>query len=185
MIGIYAALMISFLLVVLLLCVWRGKAQAAQQLPPKSELTPREEGGEPEACPPEIVSRIFSGDDWHFVEGVRSPLVKKLFRRERKAVALIWVQETSAGIRRVMREHLESARRSHDLEIASEAKIFLQYAQLQSACGVLFACIELAGPQRLRGFAIYTDALARRIADAQLTLRAVSVHHEIHGADSP
>jgi hypothetical protein len=185
MIGIYAALLISFLLLVLLLSVWRGKAQAAQQLPSNFELTPGEEGGEPEACPPEIVSRIFSGDDWHFVEGVRSPLVKKLFRRERKAVALIWVQETSAGIRRVMREHLESARRSQDLEIASEAKIFLLYAQLQFACGVLFACVELAGPQRLRGLAIYTDALARRIAGARLTLRAAGAHHEIHRADSP
>jgi len=80
---------------------------------------------------------------------------------------------------------LESARRSQDLEIASEAKIFLLYAQLQFACGVLFACVELAGPQRLRGLAIYTDALARRIAGARLTLRAAGAHHEIHRADSP
>jgi hypothetical protein len=184
MTGIYIALVIAFLLLALLLIVWRSTSQATRELRPDSDLGSGHTGQELEICPPEFVAQIFSPDDWHFVEGVESPLVAQLFRRERKAVALLWVQQTLAGIAQIMREHVEAARGSHDVEFASEAKIFLQHAQLQFACGILYLCIELAGPQGLRGVAVYTDALSRRIAEAGQSLKAATSEREIQSAGS-
>ena len=65
----------------------------------------QEPGESVEICPPEIVSQIFSADDLKFVGGFESPSLERLFRRERTAVALHWVQETSAIISRIMRRH--------------------------------------------------------------------------------
>jgi hypothetical protein len=64
-----------------------------------------------------------------------------------------------------MQRHVEASRQSKDIEFTTEARIFLQYAQLRAACGLLFLGIGLAGPQRLRGMALHTDGLTQRIGD--------------------
>jgi hypothetical protein len=135
-----------------------------------------------EACPPEIVSRIFSGEDLAFVWRLDVPELKRLFRRERNAVALCWVWRTSEAVRRIMRRHLEASRMSEDLEFAVEVRIFLQYAQLQVICGVLFLLIGLAGPQRLRGMALYTERLTQSIGDVVREFETGTRAREMNGA---
>jgi hypothetical protein len=118
-----------------------------------------------EACSPEIVSQIFSSADSKFVSGLKSPGLENLFRRERTAVALHWVQETSRFISKIMRRHLEASRRSADLEIAVEARILVQYTRLKLNCGLLFVLIGLLGPQRLAGTAWYAERFTQRIGE--------------------
>ena len=95
----------------LLIWIWIRADATSRELP----LAPDEwlpGGGEDaEACLPEFVSRIFSGDDLAFVWRLDSPELKSQFRRERHAVALLWVQQTSAAVRRIMRRHLDASRR--------------------------------------------------------------------------
>ncbi len=167
---------------VLLLLIWIRADATSRELP--LALDGRLLGGseDVEACPLEFVSRIFSGDDLAFVWRLDSPELKKQFRRERNAVALIWVQQTSAAVRRIMRDHLEASRASQDLEFAVEVRVFLQYAQLRVICGVLFLLVGLAGPQRLRGMALYTHRLTQSIGGVLREFEAGAQAREISGA---
>src|SRR5260370_40607570 len=91
-------------------------------------------------------SKIFPQDDWPYVRGMKSTGLEKLFRKERKSVALVWGRQTSSGIRRIMREHAAAARQSSNLEPPTELKIFIQFAALLMTCEAMRAGIHVAGP---------------------------------------
>jgi hypothetical protein len=137
-----------------------------------------------EVCPPETVEQIFSDADLEFILRMKSPQLERLFRRERNAVAHLWVQQTSTAISQVMRQHLETSRQSHDLEFSTEAGIFLRYAELKLICGVLSVSIELLGPQKIRGLAVYADRLTQSIGKVQRALAAATQTREMGGAES-
>jgi hypothetical protein len=170
--GVSAALFVAVLLLFLIL-VWvrANLGQRAGLSNWDSALTGESEVADP--CSPEFVSRIFESEDLKFISRFESPQLQKFFRRERSAVALLWVQETTAAIRGIMRQHLEASRRSKDLHFATEVKIFAQYAQLRFLCGVLFVSIGLVGPQKLCGVALYAQELTQQLGHAQLELDSV------------
>jgi len=120
-----------------------------------------------EGCPSEFVDCIFSPVDWRYVHGMKSPDMEKLFRKERKTVALVWVRQTSFAIHRIMREHAAIARQSSNLEPATELKIFMQFAALLVTYGAIRVGIDLAGPMRIGGLARYAHNLARQVAQAE------------------
>jgi len=163
-IGMTGALLAAAALV-LLLVAWARADKALRDLPSGSQewLFNLEEDADTSACPPEFVSQIFSSDDQAYVLGLDSRELARQFRHERDGVALLWVQQTSAAVRRIMRRHVEASRRSQDIEIITEARILLQYAQLRAACALLFVGIGLAGAQDVRGMALYTSGLTQRI----------------------
>jgi hypothetical protein len=120
-----------------------------------------------EACPAEFASYIFSPADWRYVRAMKSPDIEKLFRRERRTVALVWVRQTSSAIRQIMREHAAVARQSRNLNVVTELTIFVQFAALLTICGAIRLGIDLAGPMRLAGLAGYAQKLVQRIAKAE------------------
>jgi len=142
----------------------------------------QEQGESVEACSPEIVSQIFSAADAEFISGLESPGLENLFRRERTAVALHWVQETSAFISKIMRRHLEASRMSADLEIGVEARILLQYIWLKLNCGLLFVLIGLLGLQRLAGTAWYAERFTQRIGEGLAEFKLAAHLGEPDGA---
>jgi hypothetical protein len=164
--------------------VWLRAAASMRDLPLDLEASTLLEEGLGEACPPEFVSKIFSDEDQQFVSGMHSPQLEKLFRRERNGVAMVWVRQTSALIRKIMRQHLQASRRSQDLQFSTEARLFLQYAQVRFLCAFLFVSIELLGPQKLRGAALYVHELAQRIGRAQEALHAAAQQRGIHSVGS-
>jgi hypothetical protein len=170
------------LLLVLLAWVW---AEASSK-DSRSDwgAADQEQGKSVEACSPEIVSQLFSAADSKFISGLESPGLENLFRRERTAVALHWVQETSAFISRIMRRHLEASRLSADLEIAVEARIFLQYARLKLYCGTLFVLIGLLGPQRLAGTALYAERFIQRVGEGLVEFQLAARLREPDGSES-
>ncbi len=184
MIGVPTAILLGILLLLLLLLLAARGSTAARELSSAPDLPLLDDEAGLDACPAEFVARIFSSDDWEFVSGIRSRQLQGLFRRERKLVALVWVDQTSKAIRRVMREHTEATRQSHDLHFATETKLALQYAELMFICGVLFLAIQAAGPQRVRGLALYAGTLSQRLAQAQQNFKTVTTGREFHGAGS-
>jgi hypothetical protein len=176
-------MLLGILLLLLLLLLAARGSTAARELGSAPDLPLLDEAGL-DACPAEFVARIFSSDDWEFVSGTRSRQLQGLFRRERKLVALVWVDQTSKSIRRIMREHTEATRQSHDLHFATETKLALQYAELMLICGMLFLAIQAAGPQRVRGLALYAGTLSQRLAQAQQNFKTVTTGREFHGAGS-
>lgn len=157
---------VSIAFVLLLLMVLLGAKQMLSQRELQDGFDALD-GDAVEPCPREFAERIFARSDWEFVSKLKSRGIENFFQRERKSVALLWVQQTASRIRRVMREHGKAVRSSRDLEFATEVKLFWRYSELMLVCGVLFISIYLAGPMRLRGLAIYAQALSQRIAEAQ------------------
>jgi hypothetical protein len=137
-----------------------------------------------EVCPPEFVSQIFSGQDLAFISQLESPELKSQFLCERCAVALFWVKQTTAAIRRIMRHHLQASRVSEDIEFSTEARIFLQYAQVRLICGALFLLIGLLGPQRLRGMALQANRLTQRIGSTLSEIESGTRTGQMDGARS-
>jgi hypothetical protein len=183
-IGISTAVLLgSVLLVLLLLLAARGSA-AAREIASRLDvpLVDDEDGLDP--CPPEFVTRIFAPDDWEFVRDTKSRELQRLFRRERKQVALVWVHQTAAAIRRIMREHTEITRQNRDLHFATETKLVLLYGELMLICGLLFLAIQSAGPERVGGLAVYADTLSQRLAQAQQDFKVVTTGQGFHGVPS-
>jgi hypothetical protein len=177
-IGLESSLIIGALLILLSILVWRKALLSARELPPQGNLLLGDEQIQLEPCPLEVVSKIFSSDDRAFVLSMQCAALRKLLAAERKSLALLWVQQTSEEIRRIMREHLEFARRSADLEFATEIKLFFHYAELRLVCGFLLISIELAGPFWLRGLALYAGKLSQRVGQTHDGLLAATQAHE-------
>jgi hypothetical protein len=83
-----------------------------------------------------------------------------------------------------MRRHLEASRMSADLEIAVEARIFLQYARLKLYCGILFVLIGSLGPQRLAGTALYAERFIQRLGEGLAEFQLGAELREPHGSES-
>ena len=164
MIGTTAALLAAAALV-LFLIAWIRADKALRDLPFgwEESLSGLEEGAELSACPPEFVSQIFSNGDLAYVERLDSRELERQFHHERNGVALLWVRQTAAAVQRIMRRHVEASRRSRDIDFLTEARIFLQYAQLRGACALMFVGVGLVGAQKVRGVALHVDRLTQRI----------------------
>jgi hypothetical protein len=182
-IGVPAALLIGIVLLLSLLFWAMRNTAGDRELSARSDVG-LEDGAELAPCPPEFVARIFESGDWKFVSNTKSLQLERLFRRERKLVALLWVQQTSSGIARIMREHKEASRESRDLNFATETKLVFLYAELKLICGLLSLAIRSAGPLRVRGLAVYADSLSQRLAQAQQDFRTATTGREYHGAGS-
>ena len=183
MIGLTGALLAAAALVLLLLA-WARADKAMRDLPSGSEewLSGLQGNADIGVCPPEFVSQIFSSDDQAYVFGLNSRDLERQFRHERDGVALLWVQQTSAAAQRIIRRHVEASRRSQDIEIMTETRVLLQYAQLRAACALLFVGIGLAGAQEVRSVALYTDGLTQRIGQVLREFDAGLRAREMKGA---
>lgn len=160
----------------LMLLAMKGVAMAREVSSSSNDFL--EDGTDIPLCPPEFISRVFSPEDANFVSGTRSNQLVKLFRRERKAVALVWVRQVSASIQRIISDHTRMARASEGLEFFTELKLFLTYAELMLFCGVLFVAIQSAGPGWLGRMALYVDAHSQRLASAHQSFRAATMPQE-------
>jgi hypothetical protein len=165
---------------VFVLVLWRKASIASQDTSLEFDLLT----GSSESCRQEFVSRIFSSDDWNFIDVTESKFLRRLFHRERKAVALLWVRQTSAGIRQILREHTLHVRHSENLKFQTELAIFLRYTQLRALCGLLFVAIALAGPIWVRGLALRADLLFQRFAKVRDSLHAASETQQLRHVDS-
>ena len=184
MIAVPAALMIAILLLLFLLLLAIRGVFAAREVSSHPNVALPGDVPELSLCAAEFASRIFSHDDLEFVLATKSPRLKKLFDRERKEVALVWVRQTSAAIRQIMREHAVAARENKDLEFTTEARLLVLYVQLMVVCSVLFLVIQSTGPLWLRGLAMYADSLSQRIAWTQRAFGKGAMTHKIHGVGS-
>jgi len=127
---------------------------------------------------PELVLRIFSGEDREFVLQMRSPRLQRMYKEERRRVALQWVRKTSREVRMIMRTHRLISRLSRNLDAAAEAKLLWQYLELRLICALLVLFIETVGPHALHDLASYAGELSqligRTLPDAAAANRVAS-----------
>jgi hypothetical protein len=139
------------------------------------------DGDELQLCPGEFVAALFRHEDWEFVSQFDSEPLKALFLAERKSLAIAWVRATAVFTRRIMREHVLTSRRSSDLEIGTEVRIYSQYVALQAACVILHLSIELMGPVRWGSLSQRVYRLSERISEAHSALQAANLVRELQG----
>ncbi len=166
----FLGLIAGVLLVVTLMAVATKGWMGVRQLPDPA-LGPGE-GEVTEPCPKKFVSRVFCRADWEFVHGLKSPGVERLFAHERKKVALVWVRQTSALIRKAVREHADAARQSKNLDFLREINILAQFLMLILSCRILSIAIHIAGPVRLSGLAQFAQKLSQQVTRLQGSLQA-------------
>jgi hypothetical protein len=164
--SLIAGVALLLLLVAVVLKGWLAAREFEEPTRTPSELE------EMETCPEGFASRIFSRADWEFVRGLNAGRIERLFKRERKRVALVWVRQTSAMIRNVMREHAGAARQSHNLEFATEVRIQSQFLTLMAVCGILSVAIQIAGPLWLGGLADFAQRLSQQVTTMHEAFRA-------------
>ena len=164
--GLIAAVVLLLLLMAVAIKGWLASRELQETAVAPSEL----DGLEP--CPEEFVSRVFSRGDWEFVHGLKVTSIERLFERERKKVALIWVRQTSAMIRKAIREHAEAARQSKNLEFSTEINILTQFLTLMALCGILSLAVRMAGPLWLGGLAHFAQRLSQQVGNLQGAFQA-------------
>jgi hypothetical protein len=165
MIGISFFIVAAFLLFLLLLFLGLEEESADEV---RSRTGDQSRHGRSETiCPREVTHSIFSQEDLEFVRHLGSPRLLRIFREERKGVALHWVRRTSHEIRMIMQEHARSARLSQNLNAAAEAKLFFQYTLLRLTCKLLMIFIRFITPPVLHGIGVYLSKLYDQIGHAQ------------------
>jgi hypothetical protein len=167
MIGLISALTVGLLLLTALVVFALKQGSTARDNLSISEFPgdPRQ-SGKFEACPPELIARVFSREDWEFISQTHSPFLERLFLQERKRVALVWVRQTSRDIRQVMRNHTEAAKGAADIRLRTEISLFLLYLELRLMCETLSLLIATVGPPRLGSIASYVYGLSQQISYA-------------------
>ena len=167
MIGLISALTVGLLLITALVVFALRQAATARDIHAISEFPgDPKDSADFELCPPELVARVFSREDWQLISQTHSPYLERLFFQERKRVALLWVQQTSRGIRQVMRNHTEAAKRAPDIRFSTELSLFLMYIGLRLMCVTLSLLITTVGPPRLGRIASSVQGLSRQISYA-------------------
>jgi hypothetical protein len=89
---------------------------------------------------------IFSERDWSFIQSQHCPALEALFREERKAIAALWLSDTSARISEIRKDHLQKSRVAQDLSPAKEFALLLRFVYLSAGCRLGILLVHLAGP---------------------------------------
>lgn len=121
---------------------------------------------------------IFSSDDQQFILAEASQQLTALFRRERKRLALRWIERQKCASAGIMRRHREETRSAADLKPSSELALFFRYGKLRFMFEVLAVSVWLVGPEGLRGLAERSNAVLQGIQNVRAlgrSKRSVSV----------
>jgi hypothetical protein len=148
---------IAVLLLGLLFSLGAGRESGEASSEEILEESRSRRAGEPDATA--CARRIFSPQDWEFVDGLKEPHLQRLYRTERARVAEEWVRETSEEVRKIMRRHRLAARQSQNLEVRGEVKLLVHYVELRLVCGVLICMIRTFGPHSAREVAAFGGQL--------------------------
>jgi hypothetical protein len=114
--------------------------------------------------PEELVHRIFSRDDFHYMVSLPVPKpVRDLFIAERKKVALSWVSQVRCQISNLKRFHVSAARSYAQLGLRTELELACHFAALLVACRALRCAIYVGGPYAAPRMVGATAAAASKI----------------------
>ncbi len=97
--------------------------------------------------PPQLVDRFFAEGDFEYVAFVAPGPVNALFRRERKKIALAWIDQVRRHIRSLRRFHLGAARFYARMGFRSEVALAMDFTNLLIACRALQVLVYFGGPR--------------------------------------
>ena len=119
----------------------------------------------------EVGARIFSSKDFGFVARETQRQFALRFREERTVLALAWLRQLRAKVRRLMRDHRRAARSNRDLKPTEELKLVFEAFLFQLTSGILSWIVWGYGPlhaTRLLRWSLELAGKLRRISEEVL-----------------
>lgn len=115
--------------------------------------------------PPELVGRIFAREDFEYVANHTPKHVQEMFRKERKRIALAWVDQVRSEVVSLRRFHLGAARFYAKLNFKTEMALAFDFAALLLTCRALQAFLYVRGPYAAPRMVEATAAATARLCD--------------------
>jgi hypothetical protein len=108
----------------------------------------------------ELGARIFSSEDFDFMESEASGEFQSRFREERVALALAWLVQLRGEVNRLMRMHAKVARLSPNLRPIEELKLAAEYCLFHLSNWILYSAVCVRGPVAAANLVAYSIRLA-------------------------
>lgn len=112
----------------------------------------------------ELAERLFGPEDWNFVLEQRSERAKRIFLRQRTALALGWIDAMRVLATGLMRRHRLAARSNAQLDPTVEFRLACEYFGFQFLCGSVALAVRLHGPVGLSGVVRRFGGLFERLS---------------------
>lgn len=116
--------------------------------------------------PGALINRVIAPDDFQFIASSTSPAVRSAFVKERKKLALLWVQQVRAQVLGLRRFHFAHSRFYSRLSFRTELGLAFAFSFLLAECRLLQAVIFLRGPYPFPQLVGRTVSAAWRICTA-------------------
>jgi hypothetical protein len=116
-----------------------------------------------EAAAP-LLSRIFSASDLQYVQRQNNPHVLRLFRHERKRVALLFLSALRLSAQEIKTLHARAALTATSPNPAAEVRIAFGYFSILFSSAVLSLLVQVFGISAIRFLAAPTSALAGHLS---------------------
>jgi|SRR5579871_225195 len=141
--------------VILLILLWAGSRRSTDSASPpdSSEYLVQLPSSS-------LFARCLSEEDVRFVASVRSASLSRLLRRERRRLALRWLQLTRREATRLFGLHVRAARYAADLRPLTEIKLVLELGWFLVIYQALTGLVHLYGPFRTQAYVRSIQRLA-------------------------
>lgn len=116
--------------------------------------------------PPDLIARIFAREDLEFIERSTTQDIQKYFYRERRQIALIWVNRLRDQVESLRRFYVGRSRYYARMDGGTEISMAWNFAVLLSACRLLQLLLFLRGPLAAPRMVGATIAMAGRICES-------------------
>jgi hypothetical protein len=107
-----------------------------------------------------LLDRCLSAEDLAFISSLESPRLLRLFLRERRRLAIVWLRQTRREAQRLLELHVRSVRYAADLRPGAEAKLFLAAGLFLVVYTMMSGIVLWYGPLRTRRFLQSLQSLA-------------------------
>jgi hypothetical protein len=114
----------------------------------------------------QVARYLFGSEDWKYVASLGSKTLKRHFLKERRALALAWVEAARSEARALMRVHRTTVRTSPHLHLGVELRISCVYFEFLLYCSLLHIAIRMRGPVALQSFVALADARSARLYES-------------------
>lgn len=96
--------------------------------------------------PPELIARIFAREDLEYIEHTTPREIQKYFHKERRQIALIWVNRLRDQVESLRRFYVGRSRHYARMDGRTEMSLAWNFFLLLSACHLLQLLLYMRGP---------------------------------------
>lgn len=128
-----------------------------------------------EALAKPFVERIFSEQDWAFISGRTNRETQRLFRMQRRRLAILWLRRTRKQVVQLMTFYRAAVRQKIYVSPAVEIRVVLHHALFVLTYYLLLVTVWLRGPVQARKMVEYGVDVTKQLVSRLVRLFSVAV----------